>query len=438
MNSLRILLGFISVLALLYGCSNSDDYLFNGAEDNEISVEAFITRSFDVSVEKKKTDTICPGDSLIFLTEINPSKSIRKQEYYWTLDGNHFASEFSFKKAVTKPGLHKIAFVFIDIFGDTLSDTLSLHVASPPVLDTKNLIPANNTQEIFPNDFVNFAWIAEDPDSRWNISYRFVLKDLGYNNKDTAETLVDTILNQPYFTYTKGLKTLNKYQWNVFAVNELHQAALDSITANFFTAGLVGEGGIIGGLAASSNELGLTYHLSLIDELGKSVYDNTSSSTGFGTASFRIAPVIPGKYKLYVSLENYPDFNIDTVNVQVKANQVLQLDSIRLWDVVKASIRSIENKDTLDYADTLKFLVKDGGGKVSLSRISVALESNVIQNTSMVDETLFVSMESSKYVIDHAWTPKMLYIKAQDQSANKSVKTFYIRPGTSFQEVYNE
>ena len=223
------------IFMVLIACTNSDDYLFNNRDSQEIEVSAVITTSFDNDSEKKKTDTIQPGDSLIFLTTVYPSKSIRNKQYYWTIDGFNFASEYSFKKSIIDPGVHKIAFVFVDFFGDTLSDTLTVTVASPPIIDTENFIPATATQQIDPDSVIRFAWNSYDPDSLWDVSFRFVLQD---NDKDT---LIDTLLKQSYFTSRKKLSPLQKYTWTVTAFNEFNLQSKDFLKASFFTSSRKGE-----------------------------------------------------------------------------------------------------------------------------------------------------------------------------------------------------
>ena len=58
-----ILLGLI-VCAFL-ACTNSDDYLFNEQDLQEIEVSAVITNSFENDAEKKKTDTIQPEQAIL-------------------------------------------------------------------------------------------------------------------------------------------------------------------------------------------------------------------------------------------------------------------------------------------------------------------------------------------------------------------------------------
>jgi hypothetical protein len=165
----------LGILAVLMACTNSDDYLFDSQDSQQIEVSAVVTRSFDSDGQKSKADTIQPGDSLIFLTSVSPSKSIRNRQYFWTMDGANFASEYSFKKSINEPGIHKIAFIFVDFFGDTLSDTLTVTVASPPIMDTEKFIPARGTQNIDPDSAIRFAWNFDDPDSLWDVSFRFIL-----------------------------------------------------------------------------------------------------------------------------------------------------------------------------------------------------------------------------------------------------------------------
>ncbi|MCQ2105779.1 MAG: hypothetical protein MJZ26_08315 [Fibrobacter sp.] len=434
MKTVLLLLAML-IPAVFLGCVNSDDYLFDENDARDISIDAFMTESFDTAYTRNKTATICPGDSLIFLTEIYPSKSIRRTRYYWTLDGKPFANEYSFKNTVTEPGSHKIAFVFVDYFGDTLSDTLHLYVATPPSLVTENIIPANNSQEFSPNDIISFAWTADDPDSLWDVFYHFKLQEASSAGQDSSKILVDTVITKTNFSYLGELKPLTKYQWVVSASNELNQSSRDTVYGTLFTAGYAGEGGVQGNLAASSNEVGLKYHLILQDSLEQTVVDKIQESSGFGQAFFSIAPLVPGDYLLKVSLDSYPDFGEVSTHAKVINNKLTLLDTIRLIDNVKTAIRHVSNNDSLDIADTLKFIVKDGGGKVLSSRISVRLESIVIPEIFLDNDTLVVPLNSIGAALNQSWSTRTLIVTTLDMSGNKTTRTFFLRPNSTLPEV---
>ena len=424
-----VLLGvaFLAISALI-ACSNSDDYLFNNQDLQEIKVTAVVTRNFDNEAEKHKTDTIQPGDSLIFLTTVLPSKSIRNQQYYWTIDGANFASEYSFKKNINDPGIHKIAFIFIDFFGDTLTDTLTITVASPPVMDTEQYIPATKTQNMNPDSAIHFAWNYLDPDSLWDVSFRFILQD---SKKDT---LIDTLLDQAYFTSSKKLSPLQKYTWTVSAYNEFNLRSKEALSASFYTEGKSGENAVAGTVSIHSDIKKYSYKVTLHDSAQTPL--DTLQFSGTPGANFNIHPLAKGKYSLIVSVDSASDFMPDTIQFYLNANQVLELDSIILLDQILPRIQTLNQSDSLDYSDTLRFIVYDNGGGVATEKISVYYEGESIQGLTLSKDTLYVPF--AKESAAQNWAYKMIYVSATDMSNNKSRKAFYLRPNANLPEVFSE
>lgn len=419
-----ILLGLI-VCAFL-ACTNSDDYLFNEQDLQEIEVSAVITNSFENDAEKKKTDTIQPGDSLIFLTTVQPSKSIRNRQYYWTMDGSNFASEYSFKKNINDPGIHKIAFVFIDFFGDTLSDTITITVASSPIIDTEKFIPANKTQNIDPDSTIHFAWNSYDPDSLWETFFRFVLQN------SEQDTLIDTLLHQANFSSHKKLSPLQKYTWTVTAYNEFNQESKESLSASFFTEGRDGENGVSGIIGSNSNLDKQDFKLILLDSI------QTPLDTLHLTRNdhFNINPLAKGKYSLIASVEDATDFRPDTIQFHLGANQILELDSIILRDITPPRIQTLTGSDTLDLSDTLRFIVYDLGGPIPESKISVYYENQYLENVTLSKDTLYIPF--IKEASAQNWTCKFILINITDASNNKLKQSFYLRPNTTLSEVFGE
>lgn len=421
-----ILLGLI-VCAFL-ACTNSDDYLFNNQNSQEIDVSAVITTSFDADAEKKKTDTIQPGDSLIFLTTVYPSKSIRNKQYYWTIDGTNFASEYSFKKSINIPGVHQIAFVFIDFFGDTLSDTLTITVASPPIIDTEKCIPATGTQTLDPDSTIRFAWRFNDPDSLWDTFFHFVLQD---SDKDT---LIDTLLETAHFTSRPKLSPLQKYTWSVSAFNEFHQQSKENLTASFFTSGRKGENAVRGLVRSSSDQENQKFKAVLLDSLLQPL--DTFNLSGNPSAELNINPLAKGKYTLITSIDRAYDFKSDTVHFSLDANQVLELDSIILTDKIPPRIQAIPQSDSLDIQDTLRFYIYDWGGDISPSKISVSYENKNRQDIFFSNDTLYVPFV--KEAAAQNWTCKLITVSAADPSNNRMKQTFYLRPNADLWEVIDE
>ena len=426
-NSKPAALFGILILALL-ACTNSDEYLFNDQGSQEIEISAVVTRSFDSDAHKTKADTIQPGDSLIFLTSVSPSKSIRNKQYYWTIDGGNFASEYSFQKSINDPGIHKVAFVFVDFFGDTLSDTLTITVATPPIMDTENFIPATGTQNLAPDSAIHFAWNSYDPDSLWDLSFRFTLQD---SDKDT---IVDTLLHQAYFKYSKKLSSLQKYTWTVKAYNEFNQKSNETLTASFYTKGRKGEGAVSGTLQTSSSPKEQDFKVILLDSLQEPL--DTLQLTGKPSADFNIQPLAKGIYSVAISVDNASDFKSDTIRFKLEANQVSQLDTITLVDEIPPRIQSISDSDTLDISDTLRFIVFDQGGSLSSSKINISYENRNLQDFTLSKDTLYVPF--NKEASAQNWTTKFITVSATDPSNNSAKHIFYLRPNATLPEVFSE
>lgn len=416
--------------AAFVSCTNSDTYAFDEESSTFITVEAFVTTSFDGSTPNVKVDTIVPGDSLIFLTTISPSKSVRSQRIYWTLDGAFLAGEYSFRTAINTPGVHKVAFIFVDFFGDTLSDTLTLYASSAPILDAINFIPAAETQGIPTNETVKFAWNGVDPDNQWSLKYNFILRKSVENSDSSKTIIVDTLLDRTQFAFSGTLSDFTKYEWEVSAVNILNTPSAESISGSFFTSGTSGEGAILGTIRTNSEEIPNIVQATVLDDSGAVYKKFEDIELSPITRSFYLKGIPEGSYKLSINTPKQPDFASRTFSVKIKDNQVLQLDSIPLVDFNAPIIRSISGKDTLENQDTLKFLIEDGGGNIPLNRISAKIDGVSLHNISLSNDTLAVPMEQGKF-----WSYRILSITVLDLGKNRGFKAFYLKPNTDLGEV---
>ncbi len=425
----RALPAIAFALALLFvACTNSEDYLYEDDDSTFIEVSAEMAYSFDSISERNRIDTLHPGDSLIFIANILPSKSIKIKRYLWTLDGSPFSYDFSFRSAIWEPGEHKIAFFLETFFGDTLSDTLTLWISNSPVLLTSAYIPANGSQGIPTTGGVSFAWNAYDPDSIANLSYRFVI-----------DGLVDTILNVPYFTYWKNLEPLSHYRWHVQAINEFGFVSENSIDGNFFTSGGPNESGITGFIELSAkdkttNAFSYSMKLSILDPYNNEILSEQVKGSSQVTQPFAIAPLKEGDYRVALSIPKYPDFVGDTLDLKLVANEVMELDTIRLRDTIAPQIAFIENSvvdekaDTLEYADTLKFFISDFGTPQAQKSVYAYLESGLIAEKAGSGDTFTVALPASA----KSWTQRLLDVVAIDASKNKSIRHFVLEPAESW------
>lgn len=423
MKSWALLLSF--TLLFIVACTNSDDYLFSESESTTISISAKMAPELDSINQQSKVDTIRSGDTLTFIADINPSRSIRMQRYYWTMDDELFATEFSFRKGFVDPGHHSIALVLVDIFGDTITDTLNVWVGNPPILDDSVFIPRQGSQGIPSSGGISFAWNAYDPDSLYSLYYHFTLSS---QSKDLE---IDTIVNEPFFTYQKSLEPLQSYYWQVSAYNELNMVSKNSISGKFFTKGTGEESGLLGEIRTSGYNnhavtLPITANIVIKDTSGKQVKTTSITANTGSSILFRIAPIEPGKYYVITSIPDYPDYVANIVSSTVLPGEMQELPLIKLNDTLAPRIQSLNSisEDTLNYADTLKFVITDGGDTLSNENVQAYLEKQSIPITRTSGDTFSVQLPPSAKSL----TYRLLTLKISDLSGNDAQKTFYINP----------
>lgn len=426
------------LLPILYlGCSDSDEYLFDSASAVSISVSAKMAISLDSLNNPTKADTVSPEDTLIFIADVTPSKSVRMQKYFWTLDGEVLATEFSFRKNIDKPGFHQIALILVDSFGDTLTDSLSLWVSNPPILDTLTSIPENLSQEIPPQGPASFAWQGHDPDSIFDISYRFLLVSR------TGDTLADNFTSENTFIYEDNLSPLECYSWNVVAFNQLGAQSRETLQKTFCTKGNEGKAAIEGFIKTSEYGIREFYPLdslkiSILDYNGKVIKRKYIQDYSNRLIPFRLSSIPEGNYLLTATPSGQnSDFQSDTLRIQLRPNQVLHIDSLLLTDRVKPSIHYLldEKADTIDYRDTLKFILSDGGSASFIGERSKAyLDNKLIQNVSVQNDTLSLVLPE----IASTWSHRLISITTQDFSENSTTRAFYIRPSVTWFETNDD
>ena len=423
----------VSVLAFIMACSNGDDALFDTDESMDISISAKMTIDLDSINLQTKSDTIRATDTMTFIAEILPSRSIRMQKYYWTLDGETWAYEFSFRNSIPEPGHHVVALVLIDFFGDTLTDTLNVWVGNPPILNEKSIIPQPETQGIPPEEGVSFSWSAYDPDSLYGLHYRFRL------TSRSREVLLDTVLDNPYLNYRLPLSSLETYYWEVDAYNEIGMVSPTSISGKFYTKGVEEESGINGNIEISGNrnssEL-VDVVIQFQDSTGKIAATDTVSGYTANKLSYTVKPLKAGKYKIIASIPKYPDYKPDTTTVELRPSEIYNIEEQYLIDMTAPLVKSATGSDTLDFADTLKFNIKDYGSKFESITLRTFLEDSPLDDdvVKITEDSITVLLPKSAQSIGM----HLLIISATDPSGNKAEKTFYIKPTIHWFECNND
>lgn len=409
-------------ISLFNACADSDDYIYDEENHMEIAIEAKMMRSFDSTSVQKTADTISAGDSMIFSASVYPSKSIRIKDYYWEMDDAFFASEFSVRESISTSGHHKFVFVLVDFFGDTLRDTVNLWVSRQPILKATNFIPASGTQGLPPNKDIQFAWQTINPDTLQKTFYHFTLASI-LDNKHQEPDLIDTIISTPYFVSNKDLKPLSIYRWSVQAFNEYGLHSKEKITSEFSTKGVKDEAGVFGIISPSALDLYANIEVIVLDTNNKPTGLKTIVERTPTDNEFSLSPLSPGRYKITAIYKNGADFIADTLPITLSAGEVMKLDSLHLSDTIPPVIRTADGSDTLDFADSLSFIIQDGSGSSIPQNTVIYLGDRKITSYRENGNTITFATTSE----DRTWITQLVTIIAQDASGNKAKKDFYVR-----------
>ncbi len=414
----------VAIVWLFQSCFDSDEHIFDEADATDISIDATLARSASPVTESVKADTFNINDTIYFQTSVVPNKVVRVQDYHWLMNGQYCSSEYNFKKQIEVPGYYKFTFVLKDYFGDMHYDSLEVWVADNPILNDTLFIPATGTQTIDPYESIYFSWKASTKGIRLAHHFRFTLSEEEFANSETNFKDIDTILDEPHFVFHNELNPLKKYNWTVQAFNEYNFASSEKIESFFFTKGLDGEGSLQATIKTSVQS-SIPVHLSLTDKTNENKVFNYEFSISQSKNKISVGAVPKGSYKLELS-SNYSDFGTTKKDVTIHEGLVTTLDNIKLVDSIAPSITSVLNLDTLDFSDTLHFVIKDEGGPINSQNIAVNLESDIITDRFYKDSILTVILKET----DKSWTYRILTISVIDGSNNNKTKSFYITPSS--------
>lgn len=384
-----------------------------------ITIDARVTHSLDTLKARTKCDTLNHGDSVIFLVSVYPSKAIRMQNYFWTINEEKRNSEFSFRTAFEKSGKQLAVFHLIDYYGDTLTDTLVLWVSKPPTLNDSIFIPAKGTQQLAVENGMTFVWNAEDPDPEDFMEFHFRLYD--------ADSIyVDTILTQPYFKYQHKLPSLQQMFWTVEAFDSFKMKAPEVIRSFFFTKSYTkDEGAVIVPVSQKNSILFAKLKHQLIPKEGQLLPVLTANPDGFSKGSLRLSSLKQGAYQILLFHPDYPDYKMDTVSFFVRKQEVIVLDTLILKDTTAPTLDAIgSTSDTINISDSLYFLITEAGLPLNKNNIQIYLDSKAYYNWALNDSIITVYTPKEKQ--NGFW--HLLSFKIVDESSNGFKRTFYLSP----------
>ena len=412
----------VAIVWLFQSCFDSDDHIFNEAEATDIKIEATLARSTAPILNSVKADTFNINDTIYFQTMVSPNKNIRAQDYHWLMNGQYCSSEYNFKKQITVPGYYKFTFILKDYFGDMHYDSLEVWVADNPVLNDTLFIPAAGTQAIDPYESIYFSWAATTAGTRLAHRFHFTLSEEEFANTESKFTGIDTIIDEPHFVFHNELNPLTKYNWTVQAFNEYNFPSSEKIESFFFTKGFAGEGSLQATIKTSQHS-SIPVQLSLTDKMDENKVFKYNFSITQTKNEISLGAIPEGTYKLAMR-SDYSDFGTTTKDVTIRDGFITILDDIKFIDSIAPSIASVTNLDTLDFSDTLQFIIKDKGGMLNKQSLAVSLESDLITDHFYKDSILTVILKDT----DQSWAYRILTVSATDGSNNKTTKAFYIIP----------
>lgn len=405
-----------AIAAFLFGCSE-ESVSFNPENSDVVSVKAYVVRENDSTRERRKIDTILPTDSIVLLAVIEPSRSIRMTEFFWQIDSGETFSEFSHRATISSPGKHLARFILLDRFSDTLQDSVSLWVAPPPLIDTKTWIPQNETQDIPPDSALSFAWNATAENFLATTLYTFSLRCKG-------KILLDTVLPEARVTYKGNLPERELCLFDVSAHDDFGKNSPQKIHSIFFTGkNSDKETGNVFFKIQGPVQDSLEYRLISADEdtLSGILEDEGNDSI------FSIRNVKPGTYRYVVRNKNHPDYLSDTANLSLQSGKISYVKSVPLRDTVAPKIRSLSQKDSIAWEDTLRFNIEEKGFPLSASDIRVVFDGSKISGWIFDKNSLKIPTENLRA----SFTIHPLTIAVTDRAKNSATRNFVVAPGKS-------
>ena len=167
----------------------------------------------------------------------------------------------------------------------------------------------------------------------------------------------------------------------------------EKIESFFFTKGLPGEGSFNSTIDIG-NATAVPVHLSLQNTRSQNTPIHYNFSISKTNNEISLGSIPAGDYHLAIS-SDYSDFNEIIEDISINDGFITTTRSIKFSDSIAPVIKTFSSHDTIAYADTLQFIVKDGGEAISLQNISVNLEGESIVDRTYKDSILTVVLKKT-------------------------------------------
>lgn len=392
----------------LISCDGESVRIVQGPTPSIAQVDAHFYEQFFGVGTPLKSDTLEPGDSIYLTANIQPSRSIRMQRYFWMVDTAKHEQVFNFRASFTTGGLHLASFHLIDYFGDTLSDTVRIWVSESPRWGAL-FLPQDSSWGVQPfQPGTLFSWECHDFDPTDTLQFRLMLYQ-----EDSL--LVDTTLYNTSFEYPQPLAPLSLYRWRVYAYDSYGMTpSTPSIHHSFTTLGLPHESGILAPQLSQS-----AFDTSTILQCQNSIHSIVYSAKA-QRKSPRLSPLPPGNYRCWAYNTQWTDWQTDTLTLTLQPGQFMAYAPLVFSDSTAPVIVSFDSSPVLPAQQNLLFQVQDGApGNV---QVKVWWNGAELSTWKFENHILTITPPT----LPQAPSIQSLVISATDAALNTQWKTFSV------------
>ncbi|NLB62922.1 MAG: hypothetical protein GX801_02280 [Fibrobacter sp.] len=373
----------ILVLLALHSCINYEDKITAAAQQvTKISPEALV--STVSSQDFKKQLVVMPGDTVIFMGNVFPTRNTKLNTSFWHIDGELNASSLYLTKwTFHTPGKHLGVFNIVDIHGDLLCDTAVVWVHDSPQI-VEPIFPANFSTGIpfAKQDKMTVHWQSSKKNNDFNLKYHFSLFE--FHNEE-AMLLFDSTLTNSHITLSEDLKPMQKYLWTLKISDDLMQSDSANVQNLFYTRGSNHEALLLLKISKNGKTNG-----------DDSLWVNLSHSGGDISIKipqqnqYEVKNLNPGTYSLTLTDSLFTEYQSLKKTFILKNHDVYSIDTM-LLDLIAPQIYCINCiNDTVDFIHNLPFLITDDGSGVA-EIISVQLNGiDIPYSFNSLNDTLFI------------------------------------------------
>jgi len=419
------------VLLILLGCGNRDVLFEQETEEGVLRGRPLIVDRLNRSLQSEfiaptQRDTFLTGEEIEFRSGFLLDDEMMDPELedffiranFWIFDADTQFTDFR-RLSYDEPGLKQVVFCFVDIHQDTLADTLSLWIHDPLADSLVSPEPNEHNVNIVESP-VLFSWVLKGVEAGENIRTQLYLST---NLESLYNTPVSEVSNQNQLFLNIKLddyisspvdSVSYRFYWSVVHTNMADSTGKGMRDTSrievFYTSPERITPGTISGAIFLLGRPGAA-NLAEIVLKGPVNKTQTPAASGF----FQFENLLPGAYYLHISVPNYPQYQPDSLPLQLYAGEDLQLDStIFIEDPYPPQAGLV--KDTLRSPADLPLLlsIADQGSGIKANTLEVLVDCNT--PTNIVYEEGLLTLTT--------WSPDSgshdLCLIARDNAGNSS------------------